>query len=219
MGKLGKGLLGRTSGKVGPVVGAKWKDLAIVRAIPRRANVPATVQQVQQRSRLSLLSTFFSMLMGLLEVSFRPLKKNQSAHNAAVSFNLCRAVFVETGTMQLDYPQIVVSRGSLFSASGLQAKITDEGMLKLSWKDDSGEWCDSVAAARESDQLTIVLNYRDKHDNEMMVYFENIATRAELSVKCRVAKSVLQAPLVHCWIYFAAADGKMVSPSQYFAIA
>lgn len=218
MGKLGQGLLGPTSGKVGPVVGAKWKSLTTVRARPRKSASPATVLQQDQQNKLSLLSTFFSALLELLPVSFRPLKINLSAHNAAVSFNLKRSVFVDTKPIGLDYSKIVVSRGSLFSASGVQVMISDEGILRLSWNDDSGDWCDSVYESREMDTLTVVFNYRNNKNMELFHYSQQLATRAELSAVSQLPKQILQADLIHCWIYFTSSDGKMASQSQYYSI-
>ncbi len=55
-----------------------------------------------------------------------------SAHNAAMSFNLKRAVFIDTEPNVLDYSKIQISRGDLFGASGLRTAIFEEGVLQLS---------------------------------------------------------------------------------------
>lgn len=215
MGKLGQGLLGATNGRVGPVVFAKWKSLTVVRIRPRRSRRTGTLLQLDQRNKLRLLSTFFSRLLGLLNVSFRTNKKDMSVHNAAMSFNLKRAVFIDAGSNVLDYSKIQISRGDLFGVSGLRAAIFDEGVLQLSWNDDSEGWCSSALEDREQDALTVVLAYRNKYNKEEFQYFENMVERVKLSLSLKLPRDIQQASLVHCWIYFASADSKQVSQSQY----
>ena len=67
--------------------------------------------------------------------------------------------------------------------------------------------------------LIVVLAYRNKYNNEEFQYFENMGTRVNLSLSLKLPKHIQHASLVHCWIYFASADGKQVSQSQYFAFS
>jgi len=51
MGKTQLGILGDISGRVGPVVGANWNGINIVRARPKRSRKDPTQQQTEYNGR------------------------------------------------------------------------------------------------------------------------------------------------------------------------
>ncbi len=57
MGKLEEGILGKMTGKVGPVVGSKWKGVNTVRSYQPKPHNPKTTAQKMQRSKFKLISS------------------------------------------------------------------------------------------------------------------------------------------------------------------
>ena len=55
MGKIDLGILGSFSGKVGNVVGGKWKGISYMRAKATSVSNPRTDGQMSQRSKFALV--------------------------------------------------------------------------------------------------------------------------------------------------------------------
>ena len=55
-----KGILGGFSGKVGNVVGVRWRGMNIMRSLPQRGSYVPTPEQLEQRLKFSLVMAFLT---------------------------------------------------------------------------------------------------------------------------------------------------------------
>lgn len=87
MGVILQGILGGFSGKVGPVVGGKWKDIDYMRSYVIPSN-PNTVNQQAVRTKFSKLVQYGrSLLATILQPFWDPFYSNMSGFNAFISTN------------------------------------------------------------------------------------------------------------------------------------
>lgn len=152
MGKIKKGILGGFSGKVGTVVGASWKGIDYIRSLPTTVRNPRTPGQVNQRNKFSTVINFLSQITPLIRIGFSNYANKQTAFNAAMSYNVLNAMSGEGDTVQLDYPNVLVSRGNLFAAPRGDVNLVDND-ISMSW--------DSLISGNASDDdraLLVICN-------------------------------------------------------------
>lgn len=87
MGKILNGILGGFSGKVGPVVGGKWKDVDYMRSYVIPANPNTTAQQTARAKFAAMIAYAKGVLATLLQTYWDPFYSNMSGFNAFVSAN------------------------------------------------------------------------------------------------------------------------------------
>ena len=135
MGTFEKGYLGGFSGKVGTAVGSTWKDLNVLRSRPpsKRKGKP-TELQLEQQAKFSLITNLLLPLTDLLNVTY-----NKSAAARMTGFNKAFSVNNQAITgvfpaITVDYPKILLSKGSLPNVSDPAAASTVAGKLAFSWR-------------------------------------------------------------------------------------
>ena len=92
MGIIKQGILGGLSGKVGNVVGASWKGINYLRAMPTHVANPNTVRQQTYRMKINLVVGFLKSCITLVRIGFSGYAVKMSAFNAATSLNLAKAI-------------------------------------------------------------------------------------------------------------------------------
>ena len=205
MGTLKKGVFGGFSGKVGNVVGASWKGIDYIRSMPSKVNDPKTKSQVKQRSRFLVAMDFLRTITPFLRIGFQSHANGRmTAFNAAMSYNMKFAVKGEYQVVGLDYPNVLVSRGSLSAVSGTSAEIVVDELLV--------NWEDSMRGNTRLDDIAMVLAYNPLKRES--VYDLNAGKRA-------ITKANLSLPpawkgdAVETYLAFKTADGTVVSDSIY----
>ena len=136
MGTIKKGVLGGFSGKVGSVVGASWKGIDYIRSLPASVKNPRTEGQVTQRSKFSLVLEFLRPIIAYLNVGFKAYASKQSPYNAAMSYNVSNAVSGTFPDFEMEYPDALVSKGSLLGAENATATAA-AGSIAFAWTDNS----------------------------------------------------------------------------------
>ncbi|RZK61166.1 MAG: hypothetical protein EOO95_16865, partial [Pedobacter sp.] len=68
MGLIKQGILGGFRKKTGTVVGAYWRKLDVIRALPRNSGKGATQLQINQQLKFGLVTSFLSNISGLIDV-------------------------------------------------------------------------------------------------------------------------------------------------------
>jgi hypothetical protein len=69
-------------------------------------------------------------------VGFKPYASKQSPYNAAMSYNVSNAVTGTFPDFEMDYPNALVSKGSLLGAEDASA-TTAAGSISFAWTDNS----------------------------------------------------------------------------------
>lgn len=122
------------SGKVGNVVGASWKGIDYLRALPSQVANPRTEAQMTSRTKMSLVVKFLRSCTALVRIGFKGFAVKMSAFNAAASYNLQQAITGVYPALEIDYPQVLVSRGTLAEASSPSATSAVAGVIDFSWQ-------------------------------------------------------------------------------------
>src|ERR1700712_4035513 len=89
MAQMQKGLLGGFSGKVGSVVGYMRNRKQYVRSAPKKSTIPASMDQITQREKFSMMTKFLSPLRPFMIESHRYYYRNQNGYRIMFSDN-CR---------------------------------------------------------------------------------------------------------------------------------
>lgn len=110
-----KGILGAQYGKVGPVVGRKFREENVYSAYQKNVSNPRSRAQVRHRLRFRTLSTLsHDMACGAI-FGFRTAAKgtNLSPRNLFQKTNWPAVTATDTGSAIVDYTGIKVSKGGL----------------------------------------------------------------------------------------------------------
>lgn len=138
MAKIGKGILGGLSGKVGNVVGASWKTIDYIRSKPLSVKNPQTEKQVNQRTKFNIALKFLQPSLEFIKIGYKNYTNKRSQFNSAMSYILNNAII---GTSPLDfaidYPLALLSRGSLATALNGTFDVATPGQVEFNWDDNS----------------------------------------------------------------------------------
>ena len=204
MGIIKKGILGGFSGKVGNVVGASWKGIDYIRSLPASVRNPRTPRQVKQRTKFSLVQGFLTSMTPFIRIGFKNYAGGQSAMNAALAYNIQNGVKGEGADIDLDYPNLLVSRGSLFSTTDTTLDV-EYGEVTFAWE------ADFTGNGSDDDSVLMLMFNPTKGD---AMYIDKGLTRSQGESYVTVPR-VWQGDTIECYIAFVSVDGKEVSNSKY----
>lgn len=132
------GLLGGFSGKVGPVVGCRWKNIYYIRSRAARVSNPNTERQQCQRGKFRTAVNFLKTILPFVQVGFRNYEQGKSAYNVAISYLMHHAFAGNGQEAVLDFEKVRVSQGSLTPAAGASVGRMGGNML-VSWSNNTAE--------------------------------------------------------------------------------
>lgn len=203
MGILQKGINGGISGKVGNIVGAKWRDIYYVRSLPSKVNDPRTKAQLKQRSKFSTAIQFLKTITPFIRVGFQEYSTGKStAFNAATSYHIKNAIIKVDAEIKLDYSKVLVSRGSLYTAPGI--KVTKvNGQMHFTWDSTLKE------NARPSDMVMIVVYNSTKKE---AIYTLCAGLRINGVTQLQLP-STWKEDIIYPYLSFRSDDGEIVSDS------
>jgi hypothetical protein len=119
------GVLGNTTGKIGGVVGGKWKDKNYLRTYVIPAN-PNSVGQQAQRGKMSAAVAFAKLLTGqIFNVYTDGFQKSMSGFNAFIKANVAYfASPVVWASLKITEGKLYFAQGGMSTYSTVQGKIT-----------------------------------------------------------------------------------------------
>ncbi len=134
MAVLKNGPNGGFSGKVGSVVGYKWKGLDVIRGLPRKSHKPRSEARLANEQAMKLIMDVLKPLKLFLRMGFRyaaaPL--NMSAFNLALSVNKKQAIKGQYPDLEIDWDNLRISQGNLAGLRNFAAEWTESG-LRITW--------------------------------------------------------------------------------------
>lgn len=115
MSKNAKGLLGEQFGKVGPVVGRRYRNENVYSAYQPNVKNPRTEKQVRQRNRFTYLSELSHQMACGARFGFQNAVKgtNLSPRNLFQKSNFPMITATDSGSVSADFTGFVVARGQL----------------------------------------------------------------------------------------------------------
>ncbi|WP_010135835.1 DUF6266 family protein [Ochrovirga pacifica] len=169
-----KGILGGFSGKVGNVVGSRWRGKNVMRSLPQRGSYVPTTKQEEQREKFKTVIGFLNPITEVLNAYFGSPQGDRSRANMATSYHLKNAVVSSPQGMVMDYEKVLISKGDLRGIDGGTVTAGAAQTLTLGWQDNSGQ-----GKATATDVLMVVV-----YAPEIEAYYSNtaVATRDATTV-------------------------------------
>lgn len=164
-----KGILGGFSGKVGNVVGTRWRGKNVMRSLPQRGKYTPSLRQEEQREKFKTVIGFLSPIVEVLNLYFGSPQGDKSRSNLATSYHLKNAVVSTQTGMVMDYEKVLISKGDLRGIDGGTLVAAAGQTLNFNWQDNSGQ-----GKATATDIFMVVLYAPD-----LQMYYTNldVATR------------------------------------------
>ena len=204
MGKFQVGILGGFDGKVGTVVGGRWKGIDYMRHKGRKSTKPPTAAQLDQQAKFALVSRFIHKLGKLLMKSFKDTPE-LTGINVAFSYTYEKAIKGIYPLYQLEHSKILVSKGELQNAVSPMAVANGNGEVKFTWNDNSGD-----TLANEDDKAVMVVYCPETNQ---AVYNKAGAARNTKTDTIHVGN--FTGKIVQTWISFTSKDEKEFATSIY----
>ena len=206
MAKLKESVIGVLIGKIGQVVGAKWKGISVLRVKSASVANPQTDKQLEQRMRFKVTMQFLQPMTQLLRIGWRNYAVGKTAFNSAMSYNVLNAIQGTYPNFTIDYANALVAKGNLAPVLNQVAASTVAGTVLFTWTNNS----DEVGAAGTDTSLLVVCN----PTKNQAVFFAGLAERADGTQAVTVPNS-FSGDLVHCYMGFQTVDGFDLSNSKY----
>ena len=206
MAKITESVIGVLSGKIGQVVGATWKGIAVLKVLPGSIANPQTDAQLNQRQKFAVTMHFLQPFSEFLKTGLKSYAVKMTGINAAMGYNIRNALSGSYPNIAIDYPNALVSRGNLASALNQVAFSTVAGTVKFDLEDNSGE----IGASAYDKTLLVVYN---PAQNQAVTVSE-LAERADGTQTATVPDS-FSGDICECYISFITVDGQVVSNSAF----
>ena len=205
MGTSKKGILGNFYGKVGTVIGSKWKGIKYMRSLPDPSSQPPSQRQLDQREKFRQGSSFLQPLGPVIRVGFRTQQKNQTPANAALSDLLVNAMTGTAPDFVINYERLKIAKGNLTGARNAEAALNGE-LIEFTWSNNSGE-----GDAQSSDHVLLAAISDTAYPLYSVGQFTRDAASGSLIVPEGVSGSIF-----HCYLAFAGTEDRFqVSNSIY----
>jgi hypothetical protein len=204
MARLKDGALGGFSGKVGSVIGYRYRNKDYIRSMPAQSKKAPTLKQLASRGRFKFFNEWRNPLSGFFNVTFKNQSDTHSAQNAAHRLNK----EIITGTypdFAIDYAKVIISKGALPQVLDLQMQH-EKDMLHFTWQPNL------VGTALGTDLMAILVC----HSNDMN-FFQASLNAAERDNNQCAFKVDYTTPGEKIEIYatFISNDRERASDSQY----
>lgn len=204
MGKISKGILGGFSGRVGNVVGAKWRGIEYIRSVPSSVKNPKSRGQVAQRTKFAMVQRFVRSILPVVQLGFKQSAGSRSTEYAeAIGYNLQHAVKGDMPNVEMDYPLAAIARGTLYGTRQASAEA-EGGKLIVTWDG-------ALRANAAMDDAAMVVAYNP--ERQTAAYDLNAGNRADGTGTLVLPEEWLDEE-VETYLVFASATGK-VSDSMY----
>ncbi len=135
MGTINQGILGGFSGKVGPIVGFRWKSNYYIRARAAKVSNPRTPKQQEQRGKFATAFNFLKTIKPFIRIGYKEFTEKKSAINAAMSYMLKKAITGDGKDIRIDFNRVLVSTGSLMPVFEGRTTVTKR-KIAFDWKDN-----------------------------------------------------------------------------------
>ena len=203
MSKIEVGVLGGFRGKVGTVVGSRWKGIDTMRHKGRKSTKPRTAAQLDQQAKFAVVTKFVHKL-GKLYMRSMADTPEKTGINMAFEFVFKNALIGSYPDYALDFSRIAISKGDLPNALTPVTSATGNGRLKISWEDNSDE------VITKADDKCIVVVYCP----DMNLALINQGNALRNTTGLEVNTSTFRGKKVHSWITFISAE-KVYATSLY----
>jgi hypothetical protein len=206
MGKIAQGILGGFSGKVGTVVGGRWKNIDYIRAKPVSVANPRTEGQVNQRNRFTITLEYLQPNLGFIQKGYKAYAVGKTEFNAAMSYVLNNAIVGTAPNFSVDYSLALLSRGSLPGVLNGATDLATAGQVTFSWDDNS-----TGVNANPTDQAMVLVYNPSKKESIAILDGADRATGTQVVT----IPDGYAGDTVELFMAFVTTNGSQVSNSVY----
>ena len=209
MGIINQGILGGFSGKVGPIVGFRWKSNYYIRARAAKVSNPRTPKQQEQRGKFATAFSFLKAIKPFIRIGYKEFTQEKSAFNSAMSYTLKRAVTGSGKEIKIDFDRALVSMGTLMPI--FEGTATQNGnKMYFNWQDNSG-----MGNAEDTDIAMLLVYNKDK---ETAVYDTKTALRSSQHAELQLPSDWQDDELI-AYLSFCSADGNTIANSIRLSVS
>lgn len=209
MAELKEGILGGVSGKIGNLVGVKWRGRDLLRIKSNRPPRKASPLQQLQQDKLRLVSSFVSKMRNVVTLYYPEAivnNKKITGREQLISLLMKQGLEVIDQVPHLVIERVLLAIGTLPAATVEVLQQQDNNSLLITW--------DSALVnilAHNEDELTLVL-YDDVCDASTI--YLNIGKRQEGQCQIQLP-STWENKRIHLWSIWVSTANKRNSSSQY----
>ena len=211
MGLIKQGILGGFRKKTGTVVGAFWRKLDVIRALPRSNGKAPTQLQLNQQIKFGLVTSFLSNISSLIDEGFKNSGSIATPMNLATSYHLREAITGIEPNFELDLSKLKFSTGKLELPDQFNLDVIAGGIITLTWTHTAQD--DKLI---DGTDVLYVLVYNPI--KQRFVKLKTIITRTELTYDVEVPANFI-GDEVHVYVGFQSVKKKMLhSDSAYLGV-
>ncbi len=210
MAKLPDGIFGGIRGRIGNIVGVKRNGEFHIRSVPSAPKNPKTEKQQRNRNMFGAASSLTARLAPFIKTSFSTVD-DKTWRGACISYNMKSAIVPsEDGDgFEIDFSNVIVSAGVLKQVSNPVAERDEDGNIRITWTDNSGD-----GNAMGSDRvLMLALN----SDNYALFSVLKGVHRKDEVATIELPKSFQTRPM-HIYLSLISADEAIASNSDYLGV-
>lgn len=206
MAKYRKGINGPVSGKVGAVVGSKWRSIHYLRSLPKYSTKEPSPAQIIHRAKFAKVITFLSPITDILNLGYRDASQDKlSGYNLAVRYTFAEAVTGQYPDFKIDYPNFSISKGMLTPLLGMEVNELEAGKISYTWRVTSNHYSSFV------DDIVLIVIYNETTDM-FLIYDEAVRNDASFTIEI---PGLYAGNVLHSWAFAMKRDRKVTSNSQY----
>lgn len=200
---LTHGILGGFSGKVGNIVGYRYKNQYCIRQVPRKSLKPPRQKQLAQREKFKLSVALISPLRDLLRQLPEKGKRRITAFNSCLSTVLKEVISGSYPDYSFNYAALQLSSGRLSTGHCHSVQAAQNNLIF--------RWCNDFSNECFEGKL-VMLAY---HPLRKQWVSDTLELRLKDSMALLNLPCSFMGGEVETYMYFVAADGKSVSDSIY----
>jgi hypothetical protein len=205
MGTYVNGANGNFSGKVGSMIGSKWRSVSYIKGLTTPSTKPATTLQLAQRSRMALAVSFLRPIKDVLNLGMLDGKQTElSGYNLAVRKLLNNGITGDYPDFAIDYSKVVLSAGALNLVNDAKMALLD-GVLTVSWNSLVNKF-----NSFDDDELVVLLYNSTK---EFFMIFDEVR-RSATTLAPEIGGAAV-GDEIHGWVFACKRDFTDVSKTQY----
>ncbi|RZK38515.1 MAG: hypothetical protein EOO90_21950 [Pedobacter sp.] len=207
MAKFSKGILGPISGKIGPVIGSSWKNIAYLKTadIKKKSNKGPSPAQQAHHKKFGFITRWLKPLHPYIVTGYRNLAKSNTEVNLAFSDIYHHAITGVYPDLIINYENVRISKGNLPGLDEVQAKLSSSNTLTLTW-----ETSYEHGASFDDLLMLVILNDELSLADGFTGGIKRTAKTCSFSFN-----EVLVGHPFHAYVSMVSLDGRRVSYSQY----
>lgn len=212
MGLINRGILGGFSKKTGTVIGAYWRGLDVIKALPRNKGRKSTQTQLEQQQKFAVVTAFLSDFSQLIKIGFMSSELPATPMNKAVAYNLKTAVIGTSPDYAIDLPKFKFSVGKLAIPHPVTASALPGGKIRFEWDGNK----DSEGGSSDPSDKVMILAYNA--GKERFVKAIGPTTRETGEYELQLPAS-FNGDTLHLYISFTSSVKMLNSDSLYLGTA